>query len=63
MKRKLIRSSTSKSHALDARNLTTVRGGGLGIAVGVLAPSPLFMQQQHNETLIDSNTLTHEVTR
>jgi hypothetical protein len=44
---------STKGRALDARQLTHVRGGdGLGIAVSVPDPTPSFMQQQHNEALI-----------
>jgi hypothetical protein len=56
MQRKTVVKSTphrGRTHALDARRLATVRGGGgLGIAVEVVAPPQLGMQMQHNETLI-----------
>ena len=45
--------SSASGRALDTRRLTHVRGGdGLGIAVSAPAPTPSFMQQQHNEALV-----------
>jgi hypothetical protein len=45
--------STAGTSSLDARRLTTVRGGeGLGIVVEVPPVTPAFMSMQHNETLV-----------
>ena len=47
------KSSTAGTRSLDARRLTSVRGGdGLGIVVEVPPVTPAFMSMQHNETLV-----------
>ena len=45
--------STAGARSLDARRLSTVRGGdGLGIVVEVPPVTPAYMSLQHNETLV-----------
>jgi hypothetical protein len=54
VKRKTVSTSQTapaQTRMIAAHRLTAVRGG-LGIAVDVTTPLPSFMQQQHNETMI-----------